>query len=76
MKINSVLKPKHMVWASGAVLAVILLIVMTGSGAKASVQAPPPPIVEVATVEQRDVPVYGIPGRGARSCDRGLAREG
>jgi RND family efflux transporter MFP subunit len=59
MKINSVLKPKHMVWASGAVLAVILLIVMTGSGAKASVQAPPPPIVEVATVEQGDVPVYG-----------------
>src|ERR1700720_4978786 len=59
MKINSVLKPKHMVWASGAVLAVILLIVMTCSGAKASVQAPPPPIVEVATVEQRDVPVYG-----------------
>src|ERR1700688_3628335 len=59
MKIDSVLKPKHMVWASGAVLAVILLIVMTRSGAKASVQAPPPPIVEVATVEQRDVPVYG-----------------
>jgi len=59
MSIDSVLKPKHMVWASGAVLAVILLIVMTRSGAKASVQAPPPPIVEVATVEQRDVPVYG-----------------
>src|ERR1700720_3697012 len=59
MKINSVLKPKHMVWASGAVLAVILLIVMTCSGAKASVQAPPPPIVEVAVAEQRDVPVYG-----------------
>src|ERR1700735_4668134 len=59
MRINSLLKPKHMVWASGAVLAVILLIVMTRSGAKASVQAPPPPIVEVATVEQRDVPVYG-----------------
>src|ERR1700677_2065608 len=59
MRIDSVLKPKHMVWASGAVLAVILLIVMTRSGAKASVQAPPLPIVEVATVEQRDVPVYG-----------------
>src|SRR6202167_2761434 len=59
MKIDSVLKPKHMVWASGAVLAVLLLIVLTRSGAKASVQAPPPPIVEVATVEQRDVPVYG-----------------
>ena len=58
MKIDSVLKQKHMVWASGAVLAVLLLIVLTRSGAKASVQAPPP-IVEVATVEQRDVPVYG-----------------
>ena len=34
MKINSVLKPKHMVWASGAVLAGLLLIVLTRSGAK------------------------------------------
>src|SRR5271156_4812884 len=59
MKIDSVLKPKHMAWVSGALLAVLLLIVLTRSGAKASVQAPPPPIVEVATVEQRDVPVYG-----------------
>src|SRR5580692_3158441 len=59
MKIDSVLKPKHMAWASGALLAVVLLIVLTRSGTKASVQAPPPPIVEVATVEQRDVPVYG-----------------
>src|SRR5580704_4954376 len=59
MKIDSVLTPKHMAWASGALLAVILLIVLTRSGTKASVQAPPPPIVEVATVEQRDVPVYG-----------------
>ena len=60
MKIDSILKPKHTVWASGAVLAVLLLIVLTRSGAKALVQAPPP-IVEVATVEQRDVPVYGWP---------------
>src|SRR5580693_9512727 len=58
MKIDSVLKPKHIGWVSGAVLAVLLLIVLTRSGAKASVQAPLP-IVEVATVEQRDVPVYG-----------------
>src|SRR5271170_4938665 len=58
MKIDSVLKPKHMAWVSGALLAVLLLIVMTRSGAKASVQAPLPN-VEVATVEQRDVPVYG-----------------
>jgi membrane fusion protein (multidrug efflux system) len=59
MKINSVLKPKHVAWASGVLLAVILVIVVTRSGAKASVQAPPLPTVEVATVEQRDVPVYG-----------------
>jgi len=58
MKIDSVLKPKHMVWVSGVLLAGLLLIVLTRSGAKASVQASPP-IVEVATVEQRDVPVYG-----------------
>ena len=58
MKIDSVLKPKHMAWVSGAVLAVLLLIVLTRSGAEASVQAPLP-IVEVATVEQRGVPVYG-----------------
>src|ERR1700722_17758132 len=58
MKIDSVLKPKHMVWVSGSLLAGLLLIVLTRSGAKASVQAPLP-IVEVATVEQRDVPVYG-----------------
>jgi RND family efflux transporter MFP subunit len=58
MKIDSVLKPKHMAWVSGALLAVLLLIVLTRSGLKASVQAPPPPIVEIATVEQRNVPVY------------------
>jgi RND family efflux transporter MFP subunit len=58
MKIDSVLKPKHIGWVSGALLAGLLLIVLTRSGAKASVQAPLP-IVEVATVEQRDVPVYG-----------------
>jgi membrane fusion protein (multidrug efflux system) len=59
MKINSVLRPKHVAWASGVLLAVILVIVVTRSGAKASVQAPQSPMVEVATVEQRDVPVYG-----------------
>jgi RND family efflux transporter MFP subunit len=58
MKIDSVLKPKHMAWVSGALLAALLLIVLTRSGAKALVQAPLP-VVEVATVEQRDVPVYG-----------------
>src|SRR6202041_3309293 len=58
MKIDSVLKPKHVAWVSGALLAALLLIALTRSGAKASVHAPLP-IVEVASVEQRDVPVYG-----------------
>jgi RND family efflux transporter MFP subunit len=58
MKINSVLKPKHAAWASGALVMAILVIVVTRSGAKTSVQAPPP-VVEVAAVEQKDVPIYG-----------------
>jgi membrane fusion protein (multidrug efflux system) len=46
-------------WASGVLIALILLIVVIHSPAKASVHAPPSPVVEVAAVEQRDVPVYG-----------------
>jgi membrane fusion protein (multidrug efflux system) len=59
MKINSFLRMKHVAWASGALVAAILVNVVTRSGANASVQAPPTPVVEVATVEQRDVPDYG-----------------
>src|SRR5580700_10380071 len=58
MKINSVPKLKHVGWASGAMAALILLIVVAPSGAKPSVQAPVP-VVEVAPVEQRDVPING-----------------
>lgn len=59
MKINSFLKLKHLTWASGALVAAILVNVVARSGAKASVQAPSAPVVEVAAVEERDVPVYG-----------------
>jgi membrane fusion protein (multidrug efflux system) len=58
MTSHSVLKPKHVAWASGALLAAILLIVALRSGAKPSVQAAMSPVVEVAPVERRDVPVY------------------
>jgi membrane fusion protein, multidrug efflux system len=58
MKINSVLKMKPMAWASGSLLAGTLAVVVAHSGAKPTVQAPRP-VVEVAQVEQRDVPVYG-----------------
>jgi membrane fusion protein (multidrug efflux system) len=59
MKLNSALKLKHVAWASAAVLVVVLIFFATRSGAKPTAQAPQPPVVEVAQVEQRDVPVYG-----------------
>ena len=59
MRINSVLKLKHVAWVSGALVAAILVNVVSRSGAKASTKAPPMSVVEVAAVEQKDVPVYG-----------------
>jgi len=59
MKPNSALKLKHVAWASGGALAAILVFFVTRSGAKPTAKASPPSIVEVAPVEQRDVPVYG-----------------
>jgi membrane fusion protein (multidrug efflux system) len=58
MKISSVLRRKQVAWASGALVAIALLIVVTHSGAKPRTQAAPP-VVEVVPVEQRDVPVNG-----------------
>jgi len=59
MNISSALKPKHMAWAAGVLVVAIVVILFVHSGAKASVQPPSPPVVEVATVEQRNIPVYG-----------------
>ena len=59
MKIKSVLKPKHVAWISGVLRAAILGVAVSRSGAKSSTQAISSPMVEVASVEQRDVPVYG-----------------
>ena len=53
MKLNSFLKLKHMACASGALVAAILVTVVARSGAKASVQPPSAPVVEVAAVEER-----------------------
>jgi membrane fusion protein (multidrug efflux system) len=60
MKLSSFpkLKLKHVAWASGGLLAAILIVVVARSGAKPTVQ-PPAPVVEVAQVERRDVPIYG-----------------
>jgi membrane fusion protein, multidrug efflux system len=59
MKPNSVVKLKHVVWASAGTLAALLLFFVTRSGAKPPAKAPPPPVVEVASVEQKDIPIYG-----------------
>ena len=59
MKLNSALRLKPLAWASAAVVVVVLIFFATRSGAKPTAQAPRPPVVEVAQVEQRDLPVYG-----------------
>jgi RND family efflux transporter MFP subunit len=60
MKPNSFLKFKHVAWVSaGLVLAAMLLFFGAHSGAKPTAKAPPRPVVEVASVEQKDVPIYG-----------------
>jgi RND family efflux transporter MFP subunit len=59
MKPNSILKLKHVAWASACALVLVLLFFATHSGAKPAAHTPPPPAVEVAPVEQKDVPIYG-----------------
>lgn len=59
MKRNSVLRPKLVAWASAGVLVALVLFFVTHSGAKPTVQAPPPPVVKVAVAEHKDVPIYG-----------------
>jgi membrane fusion protein (multidrug efflux system) len=59
MKANSVLKLKHMAWASAGALVLVSLFFATRSGAKPTAQAPRPPVVEVVPVELKDVPIYG-----------------
>ena len=61
MKRNSFLNVKNVVWASAGVVVLLasLFLFVTHSGAKPTVNAAaPPPVVEVAPVEQKDVPVY------------------
>jgi membrane fusion protein (multidrug efflux system) len=58
MKSNSILQWKHVIWGSASLVVVILLVFVTHLGAKPTTQVSPP-VVEVAPVEQRDVPIYG-----------------
>jgi membrane fusion protein (multidrug efflux system) len=59
MKPNSVLKLKHVVWAAAGLVLATLLGAIVHVGARPTAQAAPRPIVEVAAVEQKDIPIYG-----------------
>jgi RND family efflux transporter MFP subunit len=61
MKPSSVLKLKHVAWTSVGVLVLVAVVLFFAghSGAKPTAQTPPPPVVEVTLVEQKDVPIYG-----------------
>src|SRR5579863_9943926 len=59
MKPNSILKMNQAAWAAAFALVLVLMFFATHSGAKPTVRTPPSPVVEVAPVEQKDVPIYG-----------------
>src|SRR6266481_2040299 len=61
MKPNSVLKLKRMTWlAAGKIaLMLVLLCIATYSGAKPKPHPPTASLVEVAPVEEKDIPIYG-----------------
>src|SRR5215470_14720225 len=59
MRLDSFLKRKHLVWAWGGVLLILLVVFVIYSRAKPAAKAPAPPAVEVAQVEEKDLPVYG-----------------
>src|SRR5258706_4171427 len=61
MKPISVLKVKRVTWVAAVEIALILvlLFIATHSVAKQNAQPPLAPVVEVAPVEEKDVPIYG-----------------
>ena len=59
MRLDSFLTRKHLAWASGGVLLILLLVVVVHSRRKPAAKPPAPPVVEVAEVEEKDLPVYG-----------------
>src|SRR5262244_2042552 len=59
MRLHSLLKRKHVAWASGGVLLILLLVFLAHSRVKPAPKPPSPPVVEVAQVEEKDLPVYG-----------------
>jgi membrane fusion protein (multidrug efflux system) len=57
MQRNFIFKLKHVAWVSAAALVLAVFFLATRSGAKPT-EKPSPPIIAVAPVEQKDVPIY------------------
>ena len=60
MKPSSILRLKHVAWTSAGVMVLVAVVFFFAghSGAKPTAQTPPPPLAEVAPVNQKDVPIY------------------
>jgi membrane fusion protein (multidrug efflux system) len=59
VELNSLLKLKYLGWASGGVLLILLLVLVAHLLSKPAAKPPAPPVVEVAQVEEKELPVYG-----------------
>jgi len=77
MNPQSFLRLRHLAWAVAGLVVATVLGAVIHSGAKSNPLGPPLPVVEVATVEQKDVPAYGewigtLAGQGTRTSRRRL----
>src|SRR5258708_37399192 len=61
MRLSCVLKLKRMTWVAAGEIALmlVLFLIATHSGAKPKPQPPAAAVVEVAPVEEKDIPIYG-----------------
>jgi membrane fusion protein, multidrug efflux system len=51
-------KLKHLAWPAAGALVLLVWFFIAQSRAKPTAKTPPPPVVDVAPVEQKDVPIY------------------
>jgi len=59
MRLDSFLKRKYVASVSGVALLILLWVFVAHLRVKPAPKPPSPPVVEVAQVEEKDLPVYG-----------------
>src|SRR5579864_1467546 len=59
VKVITFSKHKFVIWGALGIIIAVLVVASAHSGAKPGTKAPGAPAVEVAQVEQKDVPMYG-----------------